>query len=1172
MGLQFKHHGLNERKSDFEHECLESNVTMLAYELSVAVEPAGNEIEDDRDDIEVAINEIEDARNDAEVAINDTEDARNEIEDARNDAEVAINDTEDARNDIEDVINDTEDVTNEIGDARNDAEVAINNTEDARNDTEDAINDTEGIINDTEDAINDTQDARNDTEDVINDTEDAINDTQDARNDTEDAINDIEDARNDIEDVINDTEDVINEIGDARNDAEVAINDTEDARNEIEDARNDAEVAINDTEDARNDIEDVINDTEDVINEIGDARNDAEVAINDTEDARNDTEDAINDTEGIINDTEDAINDTQDARNDTEDAINDIEDARNDIEDVINDTEDVINEIGDARNDAEVAINDTEDARNEIEDARNDAEVAINDTEDARNEIEDARNDAEVAINDTEDARNDIEDVVNDTEDVINEIGDARNDAEVAINDTEDARNDTEDAINEIEDAINEIEDAKNGTEDAINETEEAKNNADNAINEIYDARNENGDERNDAGNAINEIEYARNDIVDARNEIEGVINKIEDVINRIEDTRNETEDARNATDDAMNEIDDTINEIENKRNEAVDGRMCAEAFVELTNKYVESDKNISAYERLKPSVEDVKNSEGEKYMQLNKYLKQENIIMTKIFEFQHQLQKLGMGSMDNEINFILSQEVAKKFNDLLKEVDETIDNVEEGKMLHGEQKALIQRLKSIRDVCNEIKNHFSRPFDKNVGESCDELVKAVPLPQLSFYRGNCPINCDGERNGIKDYIDVDENIDSNEKQQQNLEEMFQENSVKDHSREAEEIPQKTENFSTETFRELCVKHNALNLANECRETVEEGFSEMTADDETFDEVSSDVIYLNGVDSPDDSHETDLNKPKGLGEINEKQTEGLTQVYEHYFSTDAINETEKEKRGVTAKDKETTGITSTDHGVSAVAVKTLASHAEERSTACVESLSDDKSVSTHSLDNNELTICNGCIHELPKRSLLKEVIEDVERMCRNIEDICGKPLVLSLDGVKIEKELTELTKCSLAVKDQEKNLEKMESLHDDKLIEEALFSLRSHRMELEKREEEFAVFLPILNHVQKTLEESEESLSFDAVLENKVEREILHDRMMQVEKCAREIEQLWLYLPKNETELLGRLAESLKAELNGRIALLNEKERKRVDFESKLDAVKRKLVIVEEFLGKMALI
>lgn len=74
--------------------------------------------------------------------------------------------------------------------------------------------------------------------------------------------------------------------------------------------------------------------------------------------------------------------------------------------------------------------------------------------------------------------------------------------------------------------------------------------------------------------------------------------------------------------------------------------------------------------------------------------------------------------------------------------------------------------------------------------------------------------------------------------------------------------------------------------------------------------------------------------------------------------------------------------------------------------------------------------------------------------------------------------------------------------------------------------------------------------------------------MMQVENCAREIEQLWLYLPKNETELLGRLAESLKAELNGRIALLNEKERKRVDFESKLDAVKRKLVIVEEFLGK----
>lgn len=41
-------------------------------------------------------------------------------------------------------------------------------------------------------------------------------------------------------------------------------------------------------------------------------------------------------------------------------------------------------------------------------------------------------------------------------------------------------------------------------------------------------------------------------------------------------------------------------------------------------------------------------------------------------------------------------------------------------------------------------------------------------------------------------------------------------------------------------------------------------------------------------------------------------------------------------------------------------------------------------------------------------------------------------------------------------------------------------------MELEKREEEFAVFLPILNHVHKTLEESKESLSFDAVQENKV--------------------------------------------------------------------------------------
>ena len=65
------------------------------------------------------------------------------------------------------------------------------------------------------------------------------------------------------------------------------------------------------------------------------------------------------------------------------------------------------------------------------------------------------------------------------------------------------------------------------------------------------------------------------------------------------------------------------------------------------------------------------------------------------------------------------------------------------------------------------------------------------------------------------------------------------------------------------------------------------------------------------------------------------------------------------------------------------------------------------------------------IEELTEKRSSMETIADCEKCVENVDNVCNKPMVFSLDVVKMKKELAELGKISLELKDKEAKLQKV---------------------------------------------------------------------------------------------------------------------------------------------------
>ncbi|XP_028409089.1 uncharacterized protein LOC114531672 [Dendronephthya gigantea] len=207
------------------------------------------------------------------------------------------------------------------------------------------------------------------------------------------------------------------------------------------------------------------------------------------------------------------------------------------------------------------------------------------------------------------------------------------------------------------------------------------------------------------------------------------------------------------------------------------------------------------------------------------------------------------------------------------------------------------------------------------------------------------------------------------------------------------------------------------------------------------------------------------------------------------------------------------------------------------------------------------------IKERNDRRLLEENLEDCKKTLEKVEDICNMPVTFCLDVVKMKKDLAEMGKISLELKDKEAKLQKVQPLGNER-VAEVFTSLQELGEELEMREEKMAEFLSTLRHVLRSIQELEHITQDENGndCDNEEKSKNLKEKISQVDRVKQRVDQL-CSLPQEEKDVLHKQINALESDIKFKMEQLENGKRSK-GFGRRLENVRDKIAEIEERLNE----